>query len=423
MTKIALLFPGQGSQYIGMSKKLCEDFQVAAQTFDEANDILGFDLKKICFEGKMEELTRTDITQPALLTASVASFRVYMEEIGVTPQFSAGHSVGEYAALTCSGAISFADSLKIVRKRGLLMQEASEKALGKMVAVRGLSIEAIEQVCKKASTSEMPVVMACYNSLKQNVIAGHSKTVDQAVVKLEELGGTLTPLKVSAAFHSPMLQASADELRYELEKVSYRSPKWEVISNVSGLPYADSLDMIDSLKEQMVKPVKWNETMMYLQKQGVEKYIELGPNAVLSNLLKDNDRHAKTYLVENKHDVTELLQAFDLEVRFAIMTKCIATAVSIKNSNWDSVAYNQGVIEPYRQVKQLYEALRQDQVKPTDEHLFLAFDMLSSVVKTKKISIEQQKEIFKRIVEETGALSILHGLEESEWIREKELVL
>ncbi|WP_088104851.1 ACP S-malonyltransferase [Halalkalibacter urbisdiaboli] len=423
MTKVALLFPGQGSQYIGMGKKLCEDYQVAAQTFDEANDILGFDLKKICFEGKMEELTKTDITQPALLTASVASFRVYMEEIGVTPQFSAGHSVGEYAALTCSGAISFADSLKIVRKRGLLMQEASEKALGKMVAVRGLSIEAVEKVCKILSTTDMPVVVACYNSLKQNVIAGHSKAVEQAVNQLEQLGGTLIPLKVSAAFHSPMMQTSADELRYELDRVFYDSPKWEVISNVSGLPYTDNLNMIDSLTEQMVKPVRWNETMMYLQQQGVGKYIELGPKAVLSNLLKDNDRNVKTYLVEDKLDVTELLQDFDLEGRLAIMTKCLATAVCIKNRNWDSVAYHQGVIEPYQKVNQLYEALRQEQVKPTDEQLYLAFDMLSSVVRTKKVPIEQQKELFKRIVEETGALSILHGLEESEWVSEEELIL
>jgi [acyl-carrier-protein] S-malonyltransferase len=347
-----------------------------------------------------------------------------MQEIGVKPQYSAGHSVGEYAALTCSGAISFADSLKLVRKRGLLMQEASEKALGKMVAVRGLSIETVEQECKKASSLEMPVVMACYNSLKQNVIAGHSQAVDRVVVQLGKLGGTLTQLKVSAAFHSPMMQASANELHFELEKYSYSSPMWEVISNVSGLPYTERTNIIDSLTEQMVKPVKWNETMLYLLQQGVDKFIELGPKAVLSNLLKDNDRNAKVYLFENKNDVTELLQSFDLEDenRLAIMAKCIATAVSIKNRNWDSVAYNQGVIEPYRRVKQLYESLHQDKAGPTDEQLYLAFDMLSSVVKTKKLPIDQQVELFNRIVEETEALSILQGLKVSELIKEKELV-
>ncbi|GAE86716.1 ACP S-malonyltransferase [Acetivibrio straminisolvens] len=233
MKKIALLFPGQGSQYVGMGKKLYENYSAAREVFDEANEVLGFDLKELCFNGDINELTKTENTQPVILTASVAAFRVYMEKYGVKPAFLAGHSLGEFAALTCAGAISFKDAVRIVRNRGRYMQEAVPQGIGAMAAVSGVDKPVIEETCIKVSDENHLVVVSNHNSKDQIVISGHTSAVNTASEILKKHGARIVPLKVSAPFHSPLMQPAADRLREELKLYSYNEPKWQVISNTT----------------------------------------------------------------------------------------------------------------------------------------------------------------------------------------------
>ncbi|MHB8066153.1 MAG: ACP S-malonyltransferase [Ruminiclostridium sp.] len=413
MKKVALLFPGQGSQYVGMGKKLYEEYLVAKETFNEANEVLGFDLKNLCFEGDIKELTKTRNAQLALLTLGVATFKVYMKEFGVKPQYSAGHSLGEYSALTCSNAIEFSDALKIVNKRGFLMQQASEKGLGKMAAVSGVDIVKIEEQCQKFSTKEEPVVIACYNSPKQNVISGHATAVEKVAIQLQSLGATVIPLKVSASFHSPMMQSAAYELRLELEKYKFSTPEWSVIANVNALPYEGNQNFINSLTNHMIQPVAWQKTVEYLQTQGVEVAFELGPKATLRNIIQESNKSIKVFLIDSNEAIGKVSTEFDIKswkkekTRMDLISKCIVTAVCTKNSNWDQEMYNKGVVEPYSKVKKIYEYLENAGKEPTEEQVCEAIGMLKSVLITKKLSDIEQKEILDNLVEDAKSLSIL----------------
>ncbi len=406
MNKVVLLFPGQGSQYVGMGKALCESFTEARETFEEANEALGFDLGKLCFEGDMEELTKTENTQPAILTASMAAFRVYMKEIGIEPAYTAGHSLGEFAALCCSGAVKFSDAVKIVRQRGKFMQQAVAVGVGGMAAVSGIGQSTIEDECGKASKGGKLVVVSNYNSPDQIVISGHLEAVEEAGAKLKALGARVIPLKVSAPFHSPLMQPAADLLNEELSKYTYYDLKYPVLSNYTALPYQGKESIIDNLTKQIVQPVRWQASMQYLKVEGVNLGVELGPQTVLRNLMKKNAPEIKTYSYDNDEDVKAVKRKLlsgeqDIENGMEVITKCIAAAICTKNSNWDEQAYQKGVVEPYRKIKNLKEEIIKENRQPSIEEVGQALNMLKSVLLTKMLPTEEQKEYINKILEET----------------------
>ncbi|EFM12560.1 malonyl CoA-acyl carrier protein transacylase [Paenibacillus curdlanolyticus YK9] len=413
MNRIALLFPGQGSQYVGMGKRLYDEYEVARETFEEANDVLGFDLKGLCFHGDLSELSQTENTQPALLTASVAAYRVYMEQIGIQPLLAAGHSLGEYSALVCSGALTFAEALKIVRLRGQYMQQASLAGIGKMASISQYPLDEIEQLCHFASTSEQQVRIACYNSPSQSVISGHASAVQQVAAEAAKAGAKVIELNVSAAFHSSLMEEAEAKLKAELQKYTFNKPNWPIISNVTGLPYMESADVAELLTRQMVYPVLWNQSMDYLQKQAIAVTIELGPKKVLTNLLKaslHNGSSLQAMALESKEEVEMIKQALhksgaskpagEKEIPgLAVIASCIAAAVSTKNRNWDSQAYQTGVAQPYREVKRMYELLESNKQEPSAEQIQLAIRMLQTVLETKKAPVEQQQAMMAKIKE------------------------
>ncbi|MCX7748506.1 MAG: ACP S-malonyltransferase [Clostridia bacterium] len=411
MKKVAFLFPGQGSQYVGMGKSLCENHVAAREVFDEASDALGFDIKNLCFEGSMEELTKTENTQPAILTASVAAFRVYMKELGVEPLYLAGHSLGEFSALACAEGIKFHDAVKIVRNRGRFMQEAVPQGLGAMAAVSGVDREVIESTCRQYSDMNRMVVVSNYNSSEQIVISGHTAAVNEAGEKLKQLGARVVPLKVSAPFHSPLMQPAADRLKEELLKYSYNSMKWDVIANSSALPYKNHESIVDSLTQQIVSPVRWAESMKYLEAMGVELAVELGPQTVLKNLMKKNVPAIEVLSYDKEEDVKALAGKLSREAgkkadienaRLLLITRCLAVAVCTKNSNWDNEVYKKGVIEPYNRIRNMRDELENSAVEPTEEQMHEALEMLKSVFETKRTPIEEQRERFSQIFDETG---------------------
>ena len=299
----AFVFPGQGSQYQGMGKDLSENFNVAKWVFEEANDALGFDLRALCFTGSEEDLKLTANTQPAILTTSIAALRVLQEETDLSPSFAAGHSLGEYSALVASGALTFADAVRIVRKRGTYMQEAVPFGVGSMAAILGIEGEDLIQLCKDASAGEV-VAPANFNSPGQVVIAGHTTAVKRAIVLAKERGAKRALLlPVSAPFHSTLMAPAAQRLRPELNLVPVSPMTCPVVSNVDALPNQDETKVIDLLVEQVCAPVRWDESIVKMQELGVSRYVEIGPGRVLSGLIKRIDRAA---ILKNIADVPSL---------------------------------------------------------------------------------------------------------------------
>lgn len=310
MEKIAFLFPGQGSQYVGMGQSFYKKHDIARKTFEEANDILGFDLVNLCFDGSITELSQLENVSPALLTASVAYFRVYMQELGITPQFCAGHSLGEYAAFTCAGAMKFADALRIIRLRGFLTQEVAKMGQSGMTIIDGLAPEVIEAECQKYSTAEQIVGVSCYNSPLQAAISGHNAGIQKVEERSLELGATITPLLASPPLHSPVLKDIVTKLTEELRKYTFSAFQWPVIANVTAKPYGDPSNIISLLTDQLVRPVQWINTLKYLKENGVMIIVEMGPQNILTNLVAANLTGVETVCFDRKIERQAMIERF-----------------------------------------------------------------------------------------------------------------
>jgi [acyl-carrier-protein] S-malonyltransferase len=283
---VAFIFPGQGSQYVGMGKQLCEHFSVAAQAFEEAEEILGFSFSQLCFFGPEADLQLTENTQPAILVVSVAALRVLQSETSVKPSYVAGHSLGEYSALVCVGALSFRDALRIVRERGRLMQAAVPPGKGAMAVIIGLEVDAISSICKEAEQADV-VAPANYNGGGQTVIAGSRAAVVRAMVLAKSIGAKrVIELPVSAPFHCPLMRPAAEGLKRILDDVTIHPFSIGVISNVNAEMNLDAGCVKVLLAEQAMRPVRWEESVRRLESLGVSTMLEVGPGRVLKGLVK-----------------------------------------------------------------------------------------------------------------------------------------
>lgn len=302
MNKVALLFPGQGSHFVGMGRDLFDKYGVAKQVFEEANDVLGYDITKICFEGSLLELNSLENMFPGLVMVCVALFKVNMLEIEIVPQFSAGHSLGEYAALTCAGALKFADVLKVIHRRGVLAQELADSGEGTMTIFSGVDPRTAEMECKKISNNQQIAVVSCYNSPSELAVSGHQEAVIQVEDQLIELGAQISPILTAPPMHCSLMQPVADELETELKKLSYHELQWPVLANVDALPYKEPMGILPKLKLQLTHPVQWLDTINYMANQGVDTFIEIGPQAVLTNLLKTHLKNITAISCATKDD-------------------------------------------------------------------------------------------------------------------------
>jgi [acyl-carrier-protein] S-malonyltransferase len=301
----ACVFPGQGAQRVGMGKALVERFPVAREIFEKADSVLRFGLTKLCFEGPEDDLQLTTNSQPALLTVSVAVWRVLQQEIGLTPEVVAGHSLGEYSALVCANALAFEDALRLVRKRGELMQNAVSPGLGAMAAIIGLDNARVEELCKESAQGQV-LTPANYNAPSQLVISGHAGAVARATKKASEIGAVSKLLRVSAPFHCPLMEPAAAKLGEELKKVSFSNPEIPVISNVDAMPYQDGGKIATLLVRQMTASVQWEATIRRLAELGVTDVLELGCGKTLKRLIESTDKSLMCYKLETPEELEEL---------------------------------------------------------------------------------------------------------------------
>jgi [acyl-carrier-protein] S-malonyltransferase len=295
----AFLFPGQGSQSVGMGKDLTERFPVALKTFEEADEALGKKLSQLCFEGPEDQLRLTENTQPAILTVSVAAWRV-LDEKGIKPGFLAGHSLGEYSAHVVAGTISFADAVRTVGNRGKYMQEAVPVGTGAMAAILGMDLDAVGAVCGDASQGEV-CEPANINSPDQIVISGHAGAVERAVKLAQERGAKRAILlPVSAPFHCSLMKPAQERLAVDLQKLKFAAPKIPVVSNVHAKPIEDAESAREALVRQVTGSVNWSDSMQLLTARGVQTFIEVGPGKVLCGLMRQIDRSKKCLNVEDE---------------------------------------------------------------------------------------------------------------------------
>jgi [acyl-carrier-protein] S-malonyltransferase len=306
MSKLAFLFPGQASQYPGMGRDLAEKFPESRRVFDEADTAAGFSLSQLCFDGSEEALKLTENTQPAILTVSTAAYRA-LESRGITPDYAAGHSLGEYSALVAAGALDFAAGVKLVRERGRYMQEAVPAGVGAMAAILGLSPGEVTEICRKAVDHEI-VSPANLNSPEQTVISGHAAAVKRAVeIASQEGAKRAVILPVSAPFHCALMMPAQQRLEQDLSAIPFHDLNFPIVTNVDAEGVAKGDEAREALIRQVSHPVRWLDSMREMIEAGVTIFVEVGPGKVLSGLLRQIDRSVRCFNVEDSASLQSTL--------------------------------------------------------------------------------------------------------------------
>lgn len=308
MGKIAFLFPGQGSQKVGMGKDLAEVHPGAKEIFAKADEALGFSLSRLCFEGPEEKLRLTAYTQPAILSTSIALYTAFSER-GIVPDLVAGHSLGEYSALVAAGSIDFADAVRTVHRRGTFMEEAVPAGKGAMSAVLGLDREVLEQVCREVSREGHLVEPANLNAPGQIVISGHREAVEEGGERARQAGARrVIPLAVSGPFHSSLMKPAAERLSEALADVVITDAKVPVVANVSARPVTEAQAIRQSLIDQVASPVLWEDSVRWMMEQGVDTFVEIGPGNVLTGLVRKIHRRVTALSVQDVPSLEKALQ-------------------------------------------------------------------------------------------------------------------
>jgi len=311
MVECAYVFPGQGAQYAGMGKDLYDNYKIAKEVFEQANRVLGFDIAKLCFEGPTEELTKTENCQPAILTVSIAAFKVFRQHNKkFKPGVALGLSLGEYSALVASGAVAFGDAVKLVRSRGQFMEEAARQFPGKMASIIGLPVETVKKISEEAGCE-----IANLNCPNQVVVSGSNESIEKAADISKQKGATkVILLKVSGAFHSSLMGQAGQALKEEISKIHFFEPEIPVISNVNAAPETKPDQIVENLIDQMSCSTRLEESIRYVASKKIKNFFEIGPGKVLKGLIKRIDPNLSVHNIETSEDIKNLsLNAQDVK--------------------------------------------------------------------------------------------------------------
>lgn len=398
--KLALVFPGVGSQHTLMAQSFYEHSPAAKLIFEEASDVLRLDMKALCFDNdKAEQLNQIDMSQLALLTASIAIFKAFEQETGICTNYMIGHSLGEYSALCASGAMSFADALRIVQQRGAIIQETIKHIDGTMMWVINVETEAVEQICRESAAKGLDLYISAYDSPTQHSISGTREAVMQAVPLIEKLGGIVYPLKLSGPFHSPLMKSAADEMMSVLTRYSFNESCCEVIANCNGQPYTGK-DIASVLAQQLISPVRWQESVKYVASCQVEHVIEIGPKDVLKFLVRKCVPELNPFSY-NDFSLTEKLKAqYMIQEKewLSVIERCLKIAVCSRNYNKNIEEYRKYAISPYHTIERIYEQLVDGRQSIEVSHVRQAIEMVVAVLETKKLPLQLIDAQFKNIL-------------------------
>lgn len=406
MRNYAALFPGQGSQIVGMGQKVCARFPQANLFYQEASEYLKFDLQKLCFSGDLATLTETQNAQPAILVTSYAYFKMLVEQFDFRPTFGAGHSLGEITALLCAEAISFQDAVQLVHLRGRYMKEAAQESEGSMAAISGVHDLTLQYLCDSLAKDGQYVTISNFNAPNQIVIAGQKVSVELAISKINDLGGQAIPLNVGGAFHTQLMRPAAEKMQQALHNIAFKNPDWPVLSNVTAEPYS-SVDEIPSLLiQQMTAPVQWTRTMKFLKNHGVQNAIEVGDSAVLKKLATKNVRYINACSCASEEELQYLEKEVETQKQYApsFLGRCLGIAVSCKNKNMNSDEYQNGVIEPYQKIKDAWLAQEQDRRPSNQDEMEKALGLLLQILTTKQVDPTEKQELLRALFQETGTM-------------------
>ncbi|WP_349409516.1 ACP S-malonyltransferase [Pseudalkalibacillus sp. SCS-8] len=392
MQKVFFLMPGQGAQYVEMGKDICEKYPEVERIYDTANRVLGEDIKRMCFEADIDELTRTENTQIAVFLNSVAMYKALSNRYNLEPVGFAGHSLGEFSALVCAESLDLESAIRLVRKRGQFMQETSEQFPSKMVALRNISVQEIENHCRMISEKGSHVAIANYNSPNQVVITGYKNAVDEVVEKLTKLGADEIVVNVKTPFHTELMQSSADQFMKEIENVEIKHPKYEVIANLTGEPYLKSDDISDMLVKQIISPVKWIQTMEYVKSLNVDLVIDIGPKDIVKKLAKQNGIKTPTFAASVNDDMKTLTQKFlSPKTVVSFLSKALGLVVSLKNYNDNIEEYNEGVVKPYKRIEEMKRTFQNQSYELSEMEVNEVLSLLNTIFETKKTPLHERE--------------------------------
>lgn len=408
MTNYAMLFPGQGSQYVGMGKTMYDSSSVAQRLFKEAEELLEIPLRKLCFEGDMSDLTLTYHAQPAILTVGYIGYRLFMDKYGRAPLYLLGHSLGEITALTCAGALSFEDAVKIVQRRGILMHEAALDAKGTMTSIQGVPLDLVQTVCEFSSSDAHQAVVSNINAASQIVISGHESAVRHVSNLLVKMGATAIPLHVSAPFHSPLMASAEESFRQYIGTYPLATLASNVVSNVDAQVYADESQVAAKLSRQLTSPVRWTDCIRYITKAGISLAVEMGPKSVLKKLAADTP--LTVHALDDREDASLLERHFGQmpEPRAIDFIKgCLTQSVCTKNRNFDATQYEQGVINQVRALEQLIEKAESQQGHAPIEDIYKALDALLIIFETKKVAEQEKRQRLAKLCAKTLPMKLI----------------
>ncbi len=398
----AWLFPGGGCQYVGMGKALYDNFAMAREAFEEAEDLLKLHLAKTCFEGPLDTLSSMEYAQPAIFVVSLASYRVYTQELGKVPGILAGHSLGEYTALCAAGVFSLTDALQLVGIRGELLKAAGIDADGTMMAVNKLPVAQVEAMVKVRQAAGDQIYMAVYNAPFQVVVSGQRQHLENLGSLLEAEGGHINMLPINTPSHCPLMQTAADHMRNALEDYTPSVMKVPVVANLTGEPYQGVESVIDTLTTHMIAPVRWEQSMRYMQAQGYQTYTDVGPRQVLEKMTEHILTGATAYSLDNNVDV-DMLYATAGKTRpnlYALMRAFEVMAISTPDFGDDTEGYAERVGVPF---ERLQAKARAATPESTDDHMVMdAYQTLTEVWDGKAVPTANRTALMDYYLVKTG---------------------